>query len=241
MPSLNSPESVLRCAASLEGAASLSQVRDEVRRFCAQLGYDRFMLFSMTARQSEPVDRIYWLEGDWFGSGKSLDAKTYMQRCPATRHVVTAREPFFWTKTQQNGGGELYRIVTTPRGPGIHGLQIPLYGQVGLEGAMSLGGVRIDSTPQARWAAKIVAEASFLAARRLTEPPPEVAPSGLSMREREVLTWTAAGRRQSHIAATLGLSERTVENHLRKIRKKLDVRTTAEAIRLAIRIGEIDG
>jgi predicted transcriptional regulator len=30
-----------------------------------------------------------------------------------------------------------------------------------------------------------------------------------------VLAWTAAGRRQTEIAATLGLSERTAENHLR--------------------------
>ncbi|WP_412460163.1 autoinducer binding domain-containing protein [Pseudomonas sp. SC11] len=133
-------EAVLRCAATVEVAESLDQVRDDVRRFCAGLGYDRFMLFSTSAAQSEPVERIYWLEGDWFGTGEAVDAKTYMQRCPVTRHVVTAREPFFWTKTRRSADGELYRIVTTPRGPGIHGLQVPLFGPLGLEGAMSLGG-----------------------------------------------------------------------------------------------------
>ncbi|WP_412460162.1 LuxR C-terminal-related transcriptional regulator [Pseudomonas sp. SC11] len=54
-----------------------------------------------------------------------------------------------------------------------------------------------------------------------------------------MLAWIAAGRRQGDIAATLALSERTVENHLRRIRKRLEVKTTAEAIRLAIRNGEI--
>ncbi|MCC4104765.1 response regulator transcription factor [Serratia ureilytica] len=41
------------------------------------------------------------------------------------------------------------------------------------------------------------------------------------------------------IAAMLGLSERTVENHLRRIRRRLGAATTAQAISVAIRLGEI--
>ncbi|WP_244484879.1 LuxR C-terminal-related transcriptional regulator [Bradyrhizobium tropiciagri] len=41
-------------------------------------------------------------------------------------------------------------------------------------------------------------------------------------------------------AASLGLSERTVENHLRRARLRLGVATTAQAIRLAIRSGGIE-
>ncbi len=79
MSSASALEAVLRCAATVEVAESLDQVRDDVRRFCAGLGYDRFMLFSTSAGQSEPVERIYWLEGDWFGTGEAVDAKTYMR------------------------------------------------------------------------------------------------------------------------------------------------------------------
>ncbi|MCO5130251.1 MAG: LuxR C-terminal-related transcriptional regulator [Xanthobacteraceae bacterium] len=46
------------------------------------------------------------------------------------------------------------------------------------------------------------------------------------------------GRRRADIASTSGLSERTVENHLRRIRKRLGVTATAQTIRLAIRNGE---
>ena len=63
--------------------------------------------------------------------------------------------------------------------------------------------------------------------------------SDLTKREREVLNWVAAGRRQADIAATLGLSERTIENHFRRIRRKLGARTTAEAVQIAVRIGAI--
>ena len=155
------------------------------------------------------------------------------------RPVLETREPFFWTKTIAKEG-ELYKIVRHPRGQGIHGLQVPVFGPLGLEGAMSLGGRQIDASRQARLSMGLIATTAFFSARRLLEAIAEVV-GPLSEREREVLSWTAAGRRQVEIAATLGLSERTVENHLRRIRKRLGVATTAQAIRVAIRNGDIAG
>jgi DNA-binding CsgD family transcriptional regulator len=76
-------------------------------------------------------------------------------------------------------------------------------------------------------------------AHRLSVAPAVVPAGTLSAREREVLRWVAAGRRQADIAATLGLSTRTVENHLRRARQRLGVATTAQAVRAASRRGEI--
>ncbi|HEV7328889.1 MAG TPA: PA1136 family autoinducer-binding transcriptional regulator [Bosea sp. (in: a-proteobacteria)] len=233
-------EAAFRAALAIAGNDSLAAVQGAVRAFARPLGYDRFVLFSASVAQDEEVERIYWVEGDWFGEGEGVDAETYVRRCPMTRHVLQAREPFFWTKTQGKAG-ELYRVVRAPHGRGLHGLQVPVFGPLGLEGAMSLGGERIDASPPARLAASIVADAAFAAARRLLEAPASEIANTLSGREREVLAWTAAGRRQTEIAATLGLSERTVENHLRRARRRLGVATTAQAIRVAIRSGDIEG
>ncbi|WP_142911170.1 LuxR C-terminal-related transcriptional regulator, partial [Klebsiella pneumoniae] len=57
----------------------------------------------------------------------------------------------------------------------------------------------------------------------------------------EVLAWTATGRRQADIAAMLRISRRTVENHLRSARQRLGLAATAEAIRMAITNGDIEG
>lgn len=232
-------QQAFQSALVIEGAESLAAIEAEVRAFARPLGYDRFVLFSASAIKDEVVERIYWVEGDWFGDGENVDAATYVRRCPVTRHILEAREPFFWTKTVANEG-ELYKIVRHPRGQGIHGLQIPVFGPLGLEGAMSLGGQRIDASRQARLALGLIATTAFFSAHRLLEAALEAA-GPLSDREREVLAWTAAGRRQGEIAVTLGLSERTVENHLRRIRKRLGVATTAQAIRVAIRNGDIAG
>nr|WP_281379609.1 response regulator transcription factor [Flexivirga oryzae] len=52
----------------------------------------------------------------------------------------------------------------------------------------------------------------------------------LTTREREVLDLLAAGRRNSAIAATLGLSDKTVRNHLSAILTKLQVSDRSAAI-----------
>ena len=223
---------------AIERSDDLASIQQAVRALVRPLGYDRIVLFSITAQQDELAERIYWVEGDWFETGEAVDAITYVRRCPVTRHVLDTDQPFFWTKNRTDRG-ESYRIVSTPHGPGIHGLQVPVFGHAGLEGAVSFGGEKIDSTASARLSLTMLGTVAFRAARRLIEDhEPSRAPR-LSAREQEILRWVGAGRRLADIASTLGLSERTVENHLRRIRRRLRVTTTAQAIQTAIRSGDI--
>ncbi|WP_092407297.1 PA1136 family autoinducer-binding transcriptional regulator [Pseudomonas sp. NFACC02] len=233
-------EAAMRAALEIEAALDLESIQNAVREFAAPCGYDRFVLFSASSASEDVLERLYWVEGDWFDEGQGVDALTYIRRCPVTRHILSTREPFFWKKEQKHGE-ECYQVIRYPGGPGVQGFQVPVFGPQGLEGAMSYGGERVDGGARVRLGLSIVAAAAFFSARRLLEVPLGDVLRTLSRREREMLAWTAAGRRQADIAATLGLSERTVENHLRSARRRLGVTTTAQAIRIAIRNGEIEG
>ena len=59
----------------------------------------------------------------------------------------------------------------------------------------------------------------------------------LSARQRAVLVQMAAGKLNKQIAWELGLSERTVKMHRGAVLRALGVRTTADAIRVAIEAG----
>jgi DNA-binding NarL/FixJ family response regulator len=59
----------------------------------------------------------------------------------------------------------------------------------------------------------------------------------LSPREQEVFRLIVAGRSVSEVAAELDLNMSTVSNHVRHIKDKLSVRTTAEIIGYAHRVG----
>lgn len=67
------------------------------------------------------------------------------------------------------------------------------------------------------------------AARRLEQ---------LTAREREVLELAARGLHAKEIAASLGISPRTVEVHKARIMEKLDVRNVAELVRFALAAGK---
>ena len=61
--------------------------------------------------------------------------------------------------------------------------------------------------------------------------------AALSRRQREVLLQLAAGKLNKQIAYELGLSERTIKMHRAAVFASLGVRTSADAIRLAIEAG----
>ncbi len=65
------------------------------------------------------------------------------------------------------------------------------------------------------------------------------APDVLSPREREVLAMICSGRTNREVAEELGLSVNTVETHRKHIIDKLDLHSTAELVRYAIRHGMV--
>jgi DNA-binding NarL/FixJ family response regulator len=81
---------------------------------------------------------------------------------------------------------------------------------------------------------------SAVIARRVVEsfhgsPERSSAGESLSKRETEVLDRIAHGKRVKEIAAELGLSEGTIQTHLRRIYEKLQVHSQAEAVAKVLR------
>jgi DNA-binding CsgD family transcriptional regulator len=67
----------------------------------------------------------------------------------------------------------------------------------------------------------------------LTDPARLASDSPLSMREREILQYLAAGHTDQQIANALFISRRTVNAHVSNILRRLDVRSRQEAVQLA--------
>jgi DNA-binding NarL/FixJ family response regulator len=74
---------------------------------------------------------------------------------------------------------------------------------------------------------------------RMTTTGSARAPIGLTTRQRQILQMVAEGRQNKEIAATLGVSVKTVEFHRARLMTKLNARSVAELTRYAIREGLI--
>lgn len=80
-------------------------------------------------------------------------------------------------------------------------------------------------------ACRTKAHAAVGASAQPQAPPlPDPAPSGLTLRERDVLQWLACGKTDADIAALLSISPRTVHKHLEHIYVKLGVETRTAAV-----------
>ena len=230
--------SIIDVLNAIERSKDLASVKHQVRSAAYPLGYDRILMFSFSAARDELLGGVYWAEGHWFDDGEATDAETYVRHCPVTRHVLETDQPFCWTK-EQTCQGRRYRFGAPSQGAGLHGLQVPVFGHNGLIGAVCFGGEKIDSTSRSRLVLTQLGTTAFLVARDLLETAQQERETPLSARELEVLQWIASGQRVAEVAETLGLSDRTVENHLRRIRQRLQVKTTAQAIGAALRSGPL--
>lgn len=65
-------------------------------------------------------------------------------------------------------------------------------------------------------------------------------PGDITPREKEVLQWVSEGRTDKEIATQLSVSEHTVKNHMKSIRKKLDASNRILASLKAIDLGIIE-
>jgi DNA-binding CsgD family transcriptional regulator len=76
--------------------------------------------------------------------------------------------------------------------------------------------------------------------RVLLPDTPQPAPAQrLTRREVEVLNWTKEGKSAWAVGQILGMSEATVQSHLRNVRRKMGVSSKHQAILRAIALGLI--
>jgi LuxR family transcriptional regulator (chaperone HchA-associated) len=230
--------SILDVLHAIERSDNVASVMDHVRYTATPIGYNRILMFSFSAARDELVGGVYWSEGHWFDLGGDMDAENFVRHCPVTRHVLETDQPFFWTR-EQTAQGRRYRFGAPSGGSGLHGLQVPVFGHNGLSGAVCFGGEKIDSSDRSRLILTQMGMTAFIVARKLIETGQQEGVTPLSAREIEVLQWIASGKRIAEVGDILGLSERTVENHLRRIRHRLQVKTTAQAISAALRSGSL--
>lgn len=122
------------------------------------------------------------------------------------------------------------------------GYLFPVYGRLGLLGAVALCGRRSDLPPLSLYLINAAANHLF---RRLlsiggedaSRPAPSDRPASMTRREKEVLALLAEGMTSHEIARELNISNHTVDWYVNGLQDKLEARNRQHAISLAFRRG----
>ena len=120
------------------------------------------------------------------------------------------------------------------------GLAFPLVTLDGQIVMVSLGGEQVEMSSQEFGMISLVATYAIgRAMQLLTETERTIEHIELTPRERECLTWAAAGKSEWEISQILGISEHTSEKHLLNAKFKLGAVNRVQAVAEAIRRGYI--
>lgn len=224
---------------------SIEQIGWICSAICNNYGFDFFAVFvRIQSRRGLPLCifmREY--EDAWTNH---YEKHQYMFSDPNIRLATTTASPFIWSshlfknvihllsKAELQVSCDamdfgLRNVVNAP----FHG-ENGNYGLVRFINKASGQSTQADESFQPRKTPELYYLSSFIyesVARLLSD---KVARTGLTLREKEVLSWAAHGMSPVQIGLSLNISENTVRKHLSNIRHRLNVRNTTHAVAKAI-------
>ena len=227
-------------------AVSPTELFELLAKEAAQQGFEFAAYGALTylhadePRQRRPAVLLNYPD-DW---QQHYFAQQYQAVDPVVTMTPMLPKPFSWSALLSRApvSAKQRRIFEEAKDAGLHGgLSVPLHGPWGRTAVMSFAA----SVPQEAERAQVqqlylmaqqfhIVMADFTAAKEV-----ELAHK-LSLRERDCLGWSAQGKSSWDISTILGISENTVNFHLKNAMRKLGASSRVVAAIKAMRLGLID-
>jgi LuxR family quorum sensing-dependent transcriptional regulator len=161
----------------------------------------------------------------------------YARFDPLIRRSIQSQMPFEW-QTDSYRSDDNPRVAELMRRAAEFGLRqgylVPIHGPKGYEGCVSMTAEKLDLWPRGRSAVHLMALYAFDRMRGLRGSLPD-RKIALTAREREVLSWVAAGKSAAQISQALKISKRTVDEHSQTAARKLGAANRTQAVAIAMR------
>jgi DNA-binding CsgD family transcriptional regulator len=173
------------------------------------------------------------LPSEWL---QLYELKNYEQHDPSQRYGKRVVQPYEWKDAPYESEREprVFEVVCRARDFGIgNGFVVPIPGSAGNIGNFWMGGYNFQHSEQMRPLLHMMALYAFAHVQRLDGGHKQNL--ALRKREREILTWLAAGKSIVEIGEILNISDRTVEWHVANAIAKLGARTRTNAVAIALR------
>jgi LuxR family quorum sensing-dependent transcriptional regulator len=219
----------------LDRLSDTNAVMDAMHRAVAGYGFETLLFTGLPnpeQRFDDVVSGARWL-AEWF---KIYNQGRYVDADPVIRHLRRAVQPFAWTDVRYDPEAEprAAELMQLRADFGFgRALVVPVPGPAGSAAGVSMSGRSPDLTVQSRPAIHLMALYAFdrAASLRVTPRPKPF----LTAREREVLSWIAAGKSAWEIGEILNIAKRAVDGHAQTATYKLGAASRTQAVARAIR------
>jgi LuxR family quorum sensing-dependent transcriptional regulator len=236
---------VFSFAEAAQNATDMSIVDAELSNVLARFGIDHFVLYQAIDRGGRPTGaRMCGRRHDEWR--KHYEDGSMVVRDDLLRSGRQSLGPTTWSRFRSEGNVSAgqQQIFDEATDFGLYdGFYLPIHQPDGsMHGVSMMVRHKLDNEPRTLAALHLLAIYYSIAAKRLGLNEPEPADASkhlLTPRQRECLQWSRAGKSSWEIGQILSLSEHTVNEHLAEARKRLNVRTTTQAVIEAIAKGLI--
>ena len=218
------------------------------RRAVFELGFERLAFCAATFAAQEalargnlrPVVALNYPD-DWVSH---YFEKRYQEIDPVFLLTPSKGAPFLWDDIvkQESLSSKQRNLFNECKETGLHNdVSVPIHGPRGESYVVCLASDNPASDSSKQLANLQILATQFQLAYSHVAREPFAAGKGLHLteRERECLTWTARGKSAWAISEIIGVSEHTVNFHLKGVMKKLDTGNRVSAVVTAVRLGLI--
>ncbi|HEY0300241.1 MAG TPA: LuxR family transcriptional regulator [Rhizomicrobium sp.] len=159
-------------------------------------------------------------------------SRNYLQVDPVVRKIRMQNRPLRWSRTQPAVGEPGSHVLLEAGEFGMNdGLAVPVYSRDGLSMIVSMGAehYELGRADESRIHLAAIYFHGRLELIRAKNAPPPRGPR-LTRRERECLSWVAAGKTDWEISQILNIAEQTVHEYVQNALIKLGATTRAQAV-----------
>ncbi len=240
MPLLEARPEVPRDAFSfvdaVEQLSTLDDVANSFEQALARYGVESFIATGLPTKGQSFEELV--IASRWPPEFFMLYVENdYARHDPLIRNSIQSYMPFEWhaDSFRSDGNPRAAEIMSRAAEFGLkHGYLVPIHGPKSYEGCVSMAAVKLDLSARAKSAVHLMALYAFDRMRRLRgQMPDKKVP--LTAREREVLSWIAAGKSAAQISQALRISKRTVDEHSQTAARKLGAANRTQAVAIAMR------
>ncbi|MBZ9921929.1 autoinducer binding domain-containing protein [Mesorhizobium sp. BR1-1-7] len=239
--SRRSIDRIFEAASHIDRAVTARDIMGHLRSGIERYGYVACLITQLPQQKTGSLAEHILLNGwpaEWY---RHYQAERHYRNDPCAALCRTGVGPFVWSDVRRRLTDPSARqVMDEAEEFGLRdGVCIPIQVPYGEPAAVTVAGTEIDLAPEARCSVHALSRHAYTAALRLAGNAGRAPEKRLSDREREILQWTAAGKTAWEVSVILGISESTVNTHLRNIRQKLNAANIAHAVVEAFRRHEI--
>lgn len=221
--------------AGFQSSHSPSEIVERVSEFSARHDFPVLMLGHMTNPMSHARHVRFLIStcpSEMFDRLQKSDAFLYD---PVLHRMLRASAPYRWSAVHHTDPPPKHTMLSIVRTFGFEdGMSFPIFGLNGTPGGISLCGAGRGLVPEEIDNMHRVYTAAFHRLEALLGPFVYEQNYGLTSLERAALQCAAGGKSTSETADILGIAADSAKDALKRARRKLGARNTAQAVAIAV-------